>query len=515
MSGTTYTNLIDAVTDVSFYLAISLKGTIDLSMLPSLAKQRYTWMVTNWKTLYAKFKNYANGDQYLESALQDFDSSVRSYKLGNTSNVLDNSQKFLLYREFISTILVSDIPLSPNEKVLVSQEKQRISNLSIEDFRNLLAFLKQTSAIMSAQVGLGDNTGFAALGVSSAVRTHAATVGDLKNMETVLNFMKYVESIIYNLKQTVDKPPNLLSIANKNISNNATVAIASAYASFVDMPFEISLEHMALKYMGHVNYWYVLVTVNNLQPPYIDEVGEKFPLLAPGANNSLIVSADRSNDVHIGAEIRIGSRVVKEESRYVNDITKNSDNTMVLFLSGDPDLAKLKTTQSAFVRIYQPHTTNGGKFIKIPIALASPNGKGNTPQKDELRRLDKALLSFGVDIAQSETTGDLIVDANGNFGLAYGVKNVKQAVMNALQTTVGELPFHSGYGFDPSIGERFNGPTNFAQAMGEIVTKAILKDSRIQSARIKDIILTGTSVSMLVEVTIAGVNSAIPLSFTL
>ena len=515
MGGKTYTNIEDAVTDLSFYLAVTMSTPIDLSMLPSLAKQKYPWMVANWNTLYVKFKLYANGDQYLESALQDFNSAVKSYQLGNTANALDNAQKFTLYKELISTILVSSLPLTPSESNLINQEKQRILALSIEDFRGLLQYLKQFAGILSSKVGLGDDTAFAALNVSSAPRAHAATVKDLGNSNMILNLMKYVESIIFNLKQVTDKPPNLLTIANKNIANNATVAIASAYFSFVDVPFEISLEHMAGKYMGDRSLWYTLVTVNNLQPPYIDEYGEKFPLMAPGSNNNLIISSSRANDVHVGTEIKIGSRTVREESRYVNNITKNSDNTMALYLSGEPDLAKLATTQGAFVRIYQPHTTNGGKFVKIPVSIASGAGVGNTPQKDELRRLDRALLAFGVDIAQDSDTGDIIVNPNGNFGLAYGIKNVKQAVTNALQTSLGELPFHGGYGFDSNIGARMTGPTDMATAMGEIITKAILKDTRIQSARVDHFDITGVSMSFTIIVTIAGSNSLIPLTFAI
>lgn len=513
MGGKTYTELFDVINDLQLYLAVKQRTPIDLSMLPSLAKHRYSWIVTNWNTLFAKFKAYADGDQYLEAALEDFDSSVRSYKLGNTANVLDNSQKFNLYRDFIALILLSNIGITPGEQTLVNQETQRISNLVIQDFRSMLAFLKQDAAILSSQIGLGDADGFSALGVASAPRTHAATIKDLSVSDSLVTLMKYVESIIVLLRQTTDTPPNLLTIANANISNNQTVSISSAFASSVAVPFEISLEHMAEKYMGDASLWYTLVTVNNLQPPYVDEVGEKFPLLAPGANNSIIISSSRSNDVHVGSKIKVGSRTVREEERFVNNLTKNSDNTMVLFLSGDPDLAKLKTTHSSFVRIYQPHTTNGGSFILIPVAIPSSLGKSLTPQNDELRRLEKSLLNFGVDIAQNSTTGDFIIDANGNFGLAYGIKNVQQAVKNGMKTVIGELPFHVDYGLDLDVGARFNGPTNVAAVVSNIVTKTILKDTRIQSAQVKSLVVTGNSIAMLVEVTIAGSNNTIPLSF--
>lgn len=513
MSGKTYTSLADVINDLLLYLAVTQRTPINLSMLPSMAKQRYPWMVTRWNTLYTGFKNYANGDQYLESALEDFDSSVRSYKLGNLANVLDNAQKFNMYRDFIALILLNNIGITPSEQTLLNQETQRISSLVIQDFHSMLAFLKQDAAIFSSQIGLGDVDGFAALGVASVPRAHAATINDLTVSDSLVNLMKYVESIIVGLRQNTDTPPNLLAIANRNISNTQTVSINGSFASSVAVPFEISLEHMAAKYMNDSSLWFTLITANNLQPPYVDEVGEKFPLLAPGANNSLIISSSRSNDVHVGTRIKIGSRTVREEERYVNNITKNSDNTMVLFLSGDPDLSKLKTTQSSFIRIYQPHTVNGGSFILIPVAIPSAMDKGLTPQRDELRRLEKSLLNFGVDIAQNSDNGDFIIDANGNFGFSYGIKNVQQAVRNALKTALGELPFHTNYGLDLNIGARFNGPANVAEIVSNIVTRTILKDTRIQSASVKSLTYNGNSMSMLVEVIIAGSSNVIPLSF--
>ena len=510
-----YTNITDVKIDLEMYVALRTGSALDLSLFPALAKQRYPWIVDNWGKLYTIFKNYSNGDQNLEDALSDFDSSVRGYKLStsaNPLNVLDNPDKFDLYSDFLELIDVRGIGLNAAESSLVANEAQRVAKLTIDDFRSMLQFINNFITLSSSQLGLYDPEGFSALGAPQASKTKSPTINDLSVIDQQLDIKKYVESIILSLKSTISRPPDLLKAANANTSGG-NVTINDSYLSSVSVPFSGSLEQMAADYMGDKRLWYELVTVNNLQPPYVDEVGIKYLLVAPGAGNNVTISSDSQNDLHVGASLSIGSVAVREEARSVNRISYNSDNTMVLFLSGAADMSKFKKDDGAFVRIYAPHTINGKNFIKIPVNLAATLPTGMTPQKDELRRLDAALLNFGVDISEDETTGDISLAPNGNFLLAYGLKNVKQSVRNAINTVKGELPFHPRYGLDSTIGSKMFGPGDQALFVSEMVQKAILKDRRIVSATINNLTFTGTSVSMLVLVQIQGSSQIIPLSF--
>lgn len=510
-----YTSLSSVSVDLQLYVTIAQSGTFYLSMFPSLAKQRYSWIVSNWVALYPLFKTVANGDQNLESALVDFDSSVQSYKLtvsGNPLNPLNSSDKFLLYEPFLALLDINSIGMNGAEIALINSEIQRVVKLSMDDFRVMLDFIKNYMTMYSSSIGLYDEQGFAAVGGVSQRREYSATVTDLDKINQIIEIRKYIESIIVSLKSTSSKPPNLLQVANSNIDGSSSVTISDIYSSSVSVPFEISLEHMAGMYLGGTNLWYELVTVNNLQPPYIDEVGLKYSLVAPGALNSVTVSDAQKNNVHIGAKVNIGSVKVREESRFINKIIYNSDGTMVLYLSGAADLSKLKTSDGAFVRMYAPHTVNSGSFVKIPTQVAAVSGgSGLTPQSDELRRLDKALLDFGVDVAQQQN-GDLAISPNGNFALSYGVKNVYQSILNSIGTVRGELPFHPTYGLDVALGEKIFGMPD-ATAISQLVVSTILKDKRITSATVTSLTFNGSSVSILIEVTIQGSSKVIPLSY--
>jgi phage baseplate assembly protein W len=514
MSKKTYIGLSDLMTDLNLYVAASNAEPLDLSLLPLLAKLRYFWIVDNWKALYLRFKDIASGDTDLEASLEDFDASVKSSLLGSRANILENSDKFQLYSPFLRAVAVDEIGLTPSEQVSIDQEIQRIAELSIEDFRSMLAFVKGQAASASSAIGLGDATAERVLGASPSARVKGATIADMSLIDSVIQVSQFIEGIIYELKQSVDRPPNLLSLANSNIDSESEVSIQDIYRSYLPVPFEISLESMAQKYLGDRSLWFELVSVNNLQPPYVDEMGTKYPLLAPGASNNVLISANRKDDVHVGTKIMIGSYAIREESRIVEKMLFNSDGTMVLFLSGNQDLFKLATKEGAFVRIFKPHTVNTGSFIKIPLTanVAIPSN-GITPDSDQLRRLDQALLNFGVDIAQSDMSGDIIVDANGNFAMAYGLKNVRQAVTNKLMTVIGEMPFHSDYGLDLNVGVRWAGAVDEAVAISEEVVRSIMTDPRFTSASVTDISATGTGLSLSLLVTIVGSDEKIPLAF--
>jgi len=510
-----YTNMQDLKIDLQLYVNLQVSGPLDLSLFPALAKQRYSWIVSNWNTLYPVFKTYSNGNEKLESSLEDFDSSVQGYKLStntNPLNALENVDKFKMYSEFLSLIDINGISITEAEKSLVALELQRIIGLTIDDFRSMLQFMNESIGIVSSSIGLYDESGFDSLDLPSVSREKAATIKDLDSIGSMIEAKKYIESIIVSLKTVVDRPPNLLEIANRNI-DSGTVAINTAYYSAITVPFMMSLENMAKMYLGDGSLWYELVTVNNLQPPYVDEVGKKFLLVAPGAFNNLTISSSEKSNLHVGATISIGSVRVREEKRFINKISYNNDNTMVLYLSGNADLSKLQKDEGAFVRIYAPHTVNSGSFIKIPLNISSNLSNGLTPKSDELRRLDNALLNFGVDIAQDDVSGDLLISANGNFTMAYGLKNVRQAVSNIINTVKSELPFHRSYGLDDTIGTKMFGPGDITTVLKEVVESSVKKDKRFTYVKVQNLVVIETGISMLLHVRIQGSSQLIPLSF--
>lgn len=508
-----YVNMFEIITDVDLYMAYRRGESTDMGHLQDVARGRWQWIVDNWVTLKEKFKTYANGNGNLLSILEDFDRAVLSYKLGNKQNPFDIFDKFVDFSNFLETIPLSSLTLTPEERIIIAKESERIQSFVIEDFQAMLEFVKKNSAQAAFRIGLGDVEGGAVQGVSPMKKERGASLADVSRLFEMDFLKQFLEGIIVDLKNSQDRPPNLIQIANVNLGDNSDYSFSDIYRSAIAVPFEQSLENMAKKYLGGADKYFELVTVNKLQPPYVDEVGQKFPLLAPGAVNSIIISADRKHDIPVGTKINIGSYKVREEARIIERIVDNGDNTVILFLSGAQDLTKLKTSEGAFARIYAPHTINSGSFVLIPLVFSSPNQSKYTPKSDELRRLETALLNFGVDILRDEKTGGLVIDANGNFKMAAGLVNVRQSILFALKTTQGELPFHPRYGISMNIGDKYYGTTDEAVVFANALRYSLLADPRYQDVQIAGLSTTNTGISLSMVVSIVGTNVPIPLSF--
>jgi len=509
-----YTDSFDVFIDLTFYLSLRTGSRLNLGLLPPVAINRYPWIVTNWSKLYQVFKTISNGNSVLESNLVDFDRAIQSYNLGNKNNELENKTSYKKFYSFLAAIQISTLTLTPDELILQNREVDRIAQLTVDDFRNMISFMKLSLATASEQIGLGDETAAKYYQKSVNPQRKSATIDDMVLLQGGFETIKIIEGIIFDIQRTSKKAPNLIAASNNNVATNSPVRFLDIYRSFITVPFEISLEHMAQKYMGSGKRWYELVTVNSLKPPFIDEAGQKFDLLAPAAVNNCIIQDLRKGDIPVGTSIGIGSYKYREETRVIERTIENEDGTIVLFLSGKQDLNKFITAHKAYVRIYSPGTLRPGVYVKIPLTQESPMLSSiPTPKSDQLRRLDRALLNFGVDIARDEKTNDILLDANGNFKMQYGMDNVRQAVLYALRTVKKELPFHKGYGVNTNVGASYFGTTDEALIFGDVLRNTLLRDKRFLDVKIAKLSTTGTSMSLSLLVLIAGSDQPIPLSF--
>ena len=510
-----YTNLLDIQDDTWLYFAFRKGTTPNIGVIPALAKSRWSWIVQNWTVLKQQFTLSVGGDQKFLNIINDLSNDVLSYQLGNISaNPFNNKQLFQEYAPLLRLINTSSLSLTIEEQIIINQESDRISRLGIQDFQNMIDFIEKAGSSLEAEIGLGDPDVADLLQTGTTEKRRDAEISDLSDLDDLYSIQRIIEGIIFDLQQATTRTPNLLTIANQNIDPSSQVAINSFYVSGNAVPFEISLESMAKKYLGTPDRWFELITVNNLKPPFIDESGLKTLLLAPAAVNNLIISTNIQEDVYVGSKIGVGSSRNLEETRVVERIVINNDNTMVLFLSGKQDLNKFRTQDNAFVRIYKPHTTRNGEFIIIPST--SPGfsvTSAPTPTNEDLRSLPKPILNFGIDVLKDTTTGDWVIGANGNFGLAVGTTAIRQAVLNALKTSRTDLNWHVNYGVNTSIGDKYYGTTDEAVILAGLISDSLLTDPRFADVKISRIQTTHTSIAIQLLVKLAGYSNPIPLSF--
>lgn len=513
-----YTYLDQVMTDYLGYIKISKNTPFTLADVQTIAINRWEWFVQNWELkLNPEFKKILPKSIFFINLLRDLNNEIITQKLFPTTstNPFINLTKFIKYKPILAYISLSDISLTPSESLVLQEEQKRLSDLSILDFKNMAYFLRNSASTAAQIVNLGDDDGAIVQGFSITAAQRSYSPQELEQISDIFDLADEVDGIVYFLQQQTVQQPNLLAVANKNTDPNSSVAFNQSYKTAVSLPFVESLEYMAEQFMGSKDFWFDIATINNLQPPYVDKTGTKEYLLGPGTLSSVKISSNRANDVKIGTKVKIGSYTVREEARSVLKIVKFDDGTMILSLSGTPNLARLKLSEKAYVKIYKPQTANEDSLLLVPIDAESALIEGKQPSLDVLRKLDKALLDFGVDIRRDEKTGEIQIGKNGDFDIVYGLPAVRQAIHSLMFTNIGELPFHRNYGipFANSIGERFYGNVELAAAFSEVLQEVILSDGRYSDVIIQDLTVTETSISINMIITVDGSNVIIPLSF--
>lgn len=513
-----YTYLDQVMTDYLGYVKASKNTPFTLADVQTIAINRWDWFVQNWELkLHPEFKNALPKSNYFINLLKDLNNEIITQKIFPTTstNPFINLTKFIKYKPVLAYVSLSDVSLTPAESLVLKEEQKRLTNLSISDFKDMARFLRSSAATAAQIVGLGDNDGATVQGFSITAAQRGYSPQELEQISDIFDLADEIDGIIYFLQQQTVQQPNLLAVANKNTDPDSPISFNQSYTTAVSVPFVESLEYMAEQFMGSKDFWFDIAAINNLQPPYVDKTGAKEYLLGPGTLSSVKISSNRANEVKVGTKVKVGSYTVREETRSVLKIVKFDDGTMILSLSGTADLSKLKLSEKAYVKIYKPQTANEDSLLLIPVDAESALIEGKQPSLDVLKRLDKALLDFGVDIRRDEKTSEIQIGKNGDFDIVYGLPAVRQAIHSLMSTNIGELPFHPDYGipFANSIGERFYGNIELATAFSEVLQEVILSDGRYSDVVIQDLTVTETSISINMIVTVDGSNVIIPLSF--
>lgn len=512
-----YSNNTSMILDLNLWLAQHNSEAFNLGQFPTLAKDRWTWIIDNWvKVLYPRFKVQANGDEYLEGALVNLDNNVKGWKSGSNVNPYANIGFFSSTQEFLSTIQLSELILTNAENIYVQQEVQRIRKFTSESFNAMVRYLRSQRDLAFDLIGLGSSFYSEKFAKRSMVpKQRNFFIEDLLQINRSIDIENFILGIIIELKKKSEIEPNLLAIANNNISGNSDqIDIRNAYQSYITIPFEQSLEQMAADYLGDTQRWFELVTVNGLKPPFLDITGEKAFLLETASSNSLRISSSYADRTRVGATVKIGSVTVPEEIRMIESVTDNQDGSVTLYLSGSTNLRRLEAAKKAYVRVFKPETLQDFSFVKIPLSVQGNLSSSLPPTISALKNLDKALFSFGVDLALDERTGDIAISNVGDLKLQYGIPNIRQAVARVLSTDLTQLPLHPDYGTPDKLGDNMLGaPT--ANKIAATIEDVIKRDPRFTLVQVDNISFTESGANMNLNVGINGTTALIPLSFVL
>jgi hypothetical protein len=511
-----YTNKDDLLLDYNLYLKFYTNDILTLNLFPQIAASRWTYIVSQWDARYnLLFKNAVGGDGYLLDGYTQLVNAVYASKLDSQYNPLNSITFYSQVKEFLELITIESLKPTPLEQDIIAKERQRVLGFGIPNFRAMLSYLKTEKDNAYDLIGLGNTTYDTRVGRTPLSQQRDFFLSDLLNIGDILTLEASIQGCIVTLKRKTQRDPNLIAYSNSQIDATSNVRLSDIYVSYNLIPFEVSLENMAIKYLGDVQKVYEIASINKLKAPFVDTAGIRISLQGNGTGLSVRIANTYPERYRVGSIVKVGSRVIPETTRKVlRRIDNDQDNSTVLFLSGDSNLNFLLSSQGAYVRAFAPDTLQDFSFVRIPSTVASKTPVVIQPSNSEIKKLDEALLAFGVDISVSEYSRDWETDQTGNLKLAYGLGNVAQAVKSAIRTPLGTLNHHPSYGYFEYTGDQFT--DDVPVKVAGLMQAAVLRDPRFISMSVNNLTVSESGeIIVSSSVKIAGTDQNIPLNLNL
>jgi hypothetical protein len=386
-----------------------------------------------------------------------------------------------------------------------------VRGLTVDDFRKFRNEIFNLMLDISNNYGAGNQT-YSDI-YDRPDPKERVTPMSMEENEVLLSLMDVIQSydsLIATKKWddlSIDNPLKYVG----GLANENNIDFDDSYSGkyLVPVPYGLTIEEIAARYLGDPDKWLEIATLNKLRSPYIDEDGFIYELLSNAEGRQFTVE-DTNDRLFIGQKIVLWSNTVSLFSRVITDIKQISENNYLITVDGQADLDGLNIVDSASMKGYLPGTTNSQNQIYIPTH--------QQPQSDdriyEISHLDNQNLVkiSKIDWLLTEDN-DLAIDSAGDFRLASGLTNLIQAFRLKVITKKGSLLRHLNYGLGLRSG------TSVADIQsGELLkdfNRLIAEDPRYDSIERLTIKLTGATLAISVSIRLANNNGIVPISFTI
>jgi hypothetical protein len=276
----------------------------------------------------------------------------------------------------------------------------------------------------------------------------------------------------------------------------------------VPVPFGLTMEAIAARYLGDPELWLEIAVLNGLQEPYIDENGFQLPLLANAIARQ--VSVGSADDLFIGQTVTIAGAGQTPSPRIITNIEMLSTTSFLITLNGLPNLSNFTTAVGSYLQAYLPGTVNSQQKIFIPSDLPVPDVSNIVPPSstsgDPLTGLSK------VDWLLTDS-GDIAVNNYGDFRYASGITNIIQALRIKFGTQANTILTHPNFGLNVRVGSI--GSELQLQDLYNSINDMIQQDPRFQGVSNMQITQNGPVLGISLGVQLPNQSGVFPVSFAL
>ena len=522
-----------ALSDISLWLKLRDNDQLKLSDIPILISLRLGYIFENWQQI--KTKILRNSEQYDDVArllreielFSEFVETTRSQSTSIKQNINNNTLISKYYTVF-DNMYVSELAISPIEQKLIDTEKQRVSSFTKNEFVEMRKNLVDGRDAVADTIGGTDATYNKVYNRGSLPQLLSKSITDIVFSYQFQTGIFTVDAILANetlLNSTAYIDPFAFARAN---ANNPDIDILSyASGTLTRLNYGESLQTLAARTMGDPDRWIEIAIANGLKPPYIDEVGEKIPLIVNGKDSTINIAATdimgryNKDKVFINQIVILQSNLNTQPDQRVIESIKEVpvSGELVIQLSGESNLGQYLTSDQASLRVFQKNTINSNFYVLIP-SIEPIETKLNKPEPWFLRSKGEDEKNAGVDVLINDDT-DLVFTPSGDLKLSYGADNALQALKILLSTEAGSLSRHPAYGTISPVGSQNFNINQVKRFIAENIASQVLNDARFErldNLTVEYLGSRGSAASgylvTLGVVLAGGGNTVIPISFS-
>jgi hypothetical protein len=519
MSDTTikYQSISDVYRDLILFFKIDGGIPFALSDFPSIAEGRWQYFRDNWDFIKQKYLGIINGlpPSEVKSKLQlqhkNFGELIQQ-NIVSPQNPLSNKATFKQFVDLFGVILVNDLEATINELNIINSEVQRVTLLKRDDFLQMRERVRIVHDKTADSMGLSDVDYNNLYDRVSAPQIFTFRFENFPILSSLIALGNQITTLIPDSIVEVAEPDPFEVI--RRALNNGDIPMNSSSTGFVvPFPAGSSLEQVAKKYLGDPDRALELATANGLQFPYVDETGQKIPLLLNGIGNTILVPLAESNRFALNQEVFVGSDGKKSTRRTVTKLELDQNNSSLLItVDGPANLSDYTSTQRAYVLVYALNTVNSSKFIMIPTQ-DELGFQVNAQAPWFTKNLSPDLKQAGVDLALS-VDNDLVFDNLGDLQVVYGIANLAQALNLKVLIKVNDLLRNPEFGITEIVGTIRNNEVT-QSLLTTLIENALAGDTRFSGTDGIGYTVTENAIFVNATIRLAGSDASIPLSFQL